>query len=107
MIDYTVSVTHIRGSITGPAGAAVPKDGVAVFAADRATLLRTVEASKDGTFDVKGLKSGDYWLVIQDPQRVFCPATVRVNLRKSAGKKEIAVHMQGAGTDRCSYCEAR
>jgi len=107
MVDYALDVKQVRGSIADPAGAPVPKDCVAVFALDRSTLLRTTEASQDCTFELTGLKSGDYWLVVQDPQRVFCPATARLKVRNSARKVTISVHMQRAGIDRCSYCESR
>lgn len=107
MIDYTVKVRRVRGSVIDPSGIAVPKGCIALFNADHSKLLQTVEASLNGEFTINGVKNGDYWLVVQDPQRAFCPAAARVRLRRLLRRSKIIVHMEGAGIDQCSYCESR
>ncbi len=106
MIDYTISVRSLDGKITDSSGVAVPSDCVALFTPDRSKLVQAIKASENGEFSIRA-KDGDYWLVVQDPQRAFCPAVAKVKLRKSARKKNIAVHMKARGIDDCSYCEAR
>lgn len=107
MIDYTIKVKALRGSIIDSTGAPIYEGCIAVFANDRSKLLRTVEADSNGNFEIKHVKSGDYWLVIQDGQRAFCPAATHVRLRWYARKAKIAVHMEPGAIDRCSYSEAR
>ena len=107
MIDYTIRVRTLRGSITDPDGVAVPRDCVALFNSDHSKLLQTVQANEHGDFAMAGVGNGDYWLVVQDPQRAFCPAAARVKVRWYARKSMILAHMEGAGIDRCSYCGTR
>lgn len=107
MIGYSVTVRRLQGSVLDPTGVAVPKDCIALFASDHSRLLRTIEANENGQFAIHNVKPGDYWLVVQDPQRVFCPATTLLKLRPFSRKSKIVVHMAGAGIDRCSYCESR
>lgn len=107
MIDYSVKVAAIRGSVVEFDGVAVYKACVALFANDRSTLLQIIEAEENGAFEIKGVKPGDYWLVVQDGQRVFCPAAAHIKLRRFARKTRLAVRLEVGRADRCSYCEAK
>src|SRR2546427_246157 len=81
MIDYTIKSRHLRGSVADPTGIAVPEGCVALFNADHSKLLRTVEANENAQFAIAGVKNGDYWLLVQDRQRAFCPAAAHLKLR--------------------------
>lgn len=107
MIDYTIKIRAVRGSITDNTGVSIYKGCIALFDSTRSTLLRTVEADSGGNFQMNNVRSGDYWLVVQDGQRVFCPAVAHIRVRWYARKSRILAHMDGRGIDSCSYCESR
>ncbi len=108
MVDYTIEIGMVRGQVLDPGGAAMPGGCVALFAADRSTLLHTVEADENGKFAMPDVKDGSYWLVVHDPQWILCPATAHVKVKRSRmRKKTVVVHMKPRGIDDCSYCEAK
>jgi hypothetical protein len=107
MVDYTVKVRAMRGKIVDANGAKVGRSCLALFNADHSKLLSTFQANDDGEFSADGIKNGDYWLVVRDPQVAFCPAAARINLRTMNRKSRIIVDMRFQGLDTCSSCEAK
>jgi hypothetical protein len=107
MVDYSVNVRAIRGAIIDSAGAPGYKGCVTLFASDRSTLLRSTVANDEGNFELKHVKPGSYWLIVQDGQRAFCPSSTHVKLRRYAHRSKLLVHLIPAGIDTCSYCEAK
>jgi len=107
MVDYTVTVRVLRGRVIDPAGVAVPRACVALFNSDHSKLLRWVESGDDGRFAMDRIKPGKYWLLTRDPQKAFCPAAARLQLRTSAARSKLIVHMEMKGIDSCSFCEAQ
>lgn len=93
MIDNTIKVKALRGSIIDSTGAPIYEGYIAVFANDRSKLLRTVEADSNGNFEIKHVKSGDYWLVI--PRRP-------TGILPSCDACQIEV-VRAKGKDRCPY----
>jgi hypothetical protein len=107
MFDYTVKVRSMRGKVVDKAGVGVSRACLALFNSDHSNLLRTFETNDTGEFTADGIKSGDYWLVVRDPQNAFCPASARIKLRSVGGKRMLQVDMRVQGIDSCSFCEAK
>jgi carboxypeptidase family protein len=107
MIDYTVRIRHVKGTVIDVTNVLLPKACIAIFNSDHSKLLRTVETDEEGRFIVDRISPGRYWLVVQDQQRAFCPMAARLEVRRWRGKQELAVHMNLSGIDRCSFCEAK
>ena len=107
MVDYTLKVRHMQGKVIDPFSVEIPRACIAVFNSDHSKLLRTVESDEQGNFIVDNVPPGEYWLVVKDQQRAFCPALAKVEVGRLRGKSAIVVHMQLSGIDRCSFCEGK
>ncbi len=107
MVDYTVKVRAIRGKVVNANGGEVAGSCLALFNTDHSEVLRVFRASGNGDFSERGIKNGDYWLVVRDPQLIFCPAAARIKLRTVSRKSRLVVDMRFRGLDTCSSCEAK
>ena len=107
MIDYTVRIRNVSGTVINFDNVPLPKACVAIFNSDHSKLLRTVESDDEGKFVVNGIAPGRYWLVVKDLQRAFCPAAAKLEVARWRGKHALVVHMRVSGIDTCSYCEAK
>jgi len=107
MIDYRVVVRSVKGTVVDLTKAPLPNACIAVFDSNHSKLLRTVESDAEGKFDVAAIRPGRYWLVVKDQQRAFCPMATRLDVRRWRSRRELTVHMDLRGIDRCSYCEAK
>lgn len=107
MVDYTLKIRSMRGKVIDIDAVGISNACLALFNSDHSKLLRTFQTNKNGEFLANDIKSGDYWLVVRDPQNVFCPASTRIRLRSMLGKSRLVVDMRARGIDRCSFCEAK
>ncbi len=107
MVDYTVKVGAIRGAVIDAYGSPVPRACLALFNRDHSKLLQVFEASENGKFAPNGIKDGNYWLVVKDPQSAFCTASTRLKLRRLTKHSRLLVNMRPQGIDSCSFCEAK
>jgi len=106
-VDYTVKVRSIRGKVIDSYGTEIPRACVALFNSDHSRLLKVFEVGENGEFAARRIKSGDYWLVVIDPQNAFCPASARLKLRRMTNRSRLVVNMRVRGIDSCSFCEAK
>jgi hypothetical protein len=107
MIDYTVKVRNIKGTVIDEANVSLPRACIAVFNADHSKLLHTAESDAEGKFVIKKMSPGQYWLVVKDQQRAFCPVAAKLEVARWRSKRELVVHVVPGGIDRCSYCDAK
>ena len=106
MIDYKVKSRHLRGRVVDGTGLPMPKACVAIFNTDHSKVVRTVESAEDGSFAIADVPSGNYWLVVRDQQRAFCPATAKLEIGHLKLKNKILVMMMPSAIDTCSFCKA-
>jgi len=106
-VDYAVKVRSIRGKVIDSYGTEIPRACVALFNNNHSRLLKAFEVGEKGEFAVRSIKSGDYWLVVIDPQNAFCPASARIKLRRMTNRSRLVVNMRTGGIDSCSFCEAK
>jgi hypothetical protein len=105
-IDYgPLIVQEVKGTITDPQQAAMPKVCVAVFTEKEHKLIATTESDMDGKFSVQNLPPGRYRLIAKADS--LCPANVPLRIVKPQKRKlvELRVHMKPRGLDTCSYGE--
>ncbi len=107
MIDYIAKVRSVIGTVIDTNNGSIPTVCIGLFNADHTKLLRFVESDREGKFSIGRISQGKYRLVIKDQQRVFCPATAILEVTRWGRKRELVVHMNVGGVDKCSFCEAK
>jgi len=93
----------IRGAAMDEQGVAVWNLCIALFAEKDHKLIVSIRVAEDGRFTLKDIPPGEYRLVAKSPG--FCTANVPVHVgsRSSSSERELVLHMNVTGIDKCSY----
>jgi hypothetical protein len=93
----------INGRTNDEQGMPIPRVCVGIYSEKDHKLVATTETAEDGHFALGKLPPGRYRLVAK--HEVLCSANVPliVTSPQSRSKKELILHMNVAGIDKCSY----
>ena len=104
------SVRRISGRVIAEAGRPAKEAGsvpacIGLFTEEGHRLIASVVADEEGRFRLTSIPTGQYRLVVRDPQDVFCVANMPLRVvRWPRGKaKPLVIHMRPSGIDDCSY----
>jgi hypothetical protein len=104
-IDYgPLTIQELKGTVTDPQKAAMPKVCLAVFTEQGHKLVAVTETDGDGTFSFQSLPPGRYRLIAK--AEPLCAANVPLRVvRRLTRKQVLLVHMEPRGLDTCSHGE--
>jgi hypothetical protein len=98
-----IKLPSISGSAKDEQGAPITKVCIGLFSEKDHRLVDSTETAENGRFAFGKVPPGQYRLVAK--HQVLCTANVilLVTNRQSRSKKELRLHMNVAGIDKCSY----
>ena len=107
MVDYgPLKINRIKGNVEDVGGHVVSTGCVGVFSANAKELVASAEIASDGSFEIPGVKGGDYNLVVS--LNGFCAANARIRLgRGFRTKGSLIAKMKPRGVDSCSWIETK
>lgn len=103
--DYgSLTVQHVKGTVTDPDQGAVPNACVGIFTEKGHNLLAATRSDAKGMFSLQSVAPGRYRLIIKaDP---LCAANVLLHVVKRRNRSQVLrVHMKPRGLDSCSYVD--
>lgn len=105
--DYgPLRLSVVRGVANDDQRVPIPKACVGLFAETNHKLIVVTETDNEGRFDLAGIPSGNYRLVVT--YEGLCPANARVRVAASMRRaKQVVVHLRPAGIDTCSYVDLK
>ena len=107
MIDpHPLRVSKVQGFVKDIENFSVSAGCVGVFSKDQSKLIAAVQIRSDGSFDLLGIPTGNYWLVVT--VEGFCPANNQIIVAgHSLRKRTLLAIMRPTGIDACSWMQLK